>query len=78
MILQSQANYEVQYLEGILANHSRPPQTTKTYKLEEINALYPHRRGDGTQQNVSARMRPTDSHSHYNDVQAQIYKNRYS
>ena len=74
MILQSQANYEVQYLEGILANHSRPPKTT----LEEINALYPHRRGDGTQQNVSARMRPSDSHSHYNDVQAQIYKNRYS
>ena len=30
------------------------------------------------QPNVSARMRPSDIHSRYNDVQAQIYKNRYS
>lgn len=78
IIWQSQANCEVQYLGGILANRSRPPQTTKAYKLEEANALYPHRRGDGIQPNVSARMRPNDIHSHYNNVQAQIYKNRYS
>ena len=65
-------------MEGILANHSRPPQTAKTCKQEESNALYPHRRADGIQPNVSARMRPNDIHSHYNDVQAHIYKNRYS